>query len=159
MVFQEIFLIPGGIFKPAAVQLDIDVWKIQANTAFTQCLLWPQIAASVTVAMPFRKKKAPIRKRPSPVSMGYRAYMWNRAIRMKAPRTPSERATTTGTPIFGRPYLKGAYARDVQGEAKALCHVSDLSTMSTTIQASVRETPTRIQSNCPPDIKARKGLD
>ena len=47
-------------------------------------------------------------------------------MRLNAPRTPSDRATTTGTPYFGSPYRNGPYASDVQGEAKALCHVSDL---------------------------------
>ena len=35
-------------------------------------------------------------------------------------------AMVSGSPIFGSPYLKGQYARDVQGDEKALCHVSDL---------------------------------
>jgi len=45
---------------------------------------------------------------------------------VKTPITPSERAMTTGTPYFGRPYRMGWYASDVHGEVKALCHVSDL---------------------------------
>ena len=52
--------------------------------------------------------------------------MWKTAMRLKELRTPSERATTTGTPNLGRPVRKGEYAREIQDEAKALCHVSDL---------------------------------
>lgn len=56
--------------------------------------------------------------------------MWKMAMRAKAPRTPSERAITTGTPYLGRPYRSGAYAKEVHGDAKALCHVSDLQSQS-----------------------------
>jgi hypothetical protein len=36
------------------------------------------------------------------------------------------RAIASGTPYFGSPYLRGQYASEVQGDEKALCHVSDL---------------------------------
>jgi hypothetical protein len=111
------------------------VWEIttrwsELSMAFPlhhlQCFLWPQIAASLTVATPLSMKNTPIRVRPSLLTIGESAYMWNAAMRPKAPRTPSERAITTGTPYFGSPYRRGAYAKEVHGEAKALCHVSDL---------------------------------
>lgn len=113
------------MFIPAAVQLEMLVSNAHAKTAFNQCFLWLHIAASVTVAMPLKKKNKPMRISADLFKIGARAYMWKSAIRLKAPRTPSDRATTTGTPYFGRPYRKGAYAREVHGEAKALCHVSD----------------------------------
>lgn len=76
--------------------------------------------------MPLRKKNVPIRIRASWSKIGYRAYIWKSPMSANAPNTPSDLATTNGTPYFGSPYLKGAYANEVQGDAKALCHVSDL---------------------------------
>lgn len=43
-----------------------------------------------------------------------------------AAKTPNDLAITTGTPILGRFSRSGLYASDVQGDANALCHVSDL---------------------------------
>jgi hypothetical protein len=47
-------------------------------------------------------------------------------MRVKAARTPRERAIPTGTPYLGRPYRRGLYAIEVHGDANTLCHVSDL---------------------------------
>ena len=47
--------------------------------------------------------------------------MWNNAITLKAPKTPSARAITTGTPYLGKPYLRGLYARDVLTNELVLC--------------------------------------
>ena len=130
MALQGILERPSGIFNPLTVQVASVASNIQANIGFIQCFLRPQTAASVTVAKPFNKKNDPIRMMPSLVRTGDIANMWKTAIRPKAPKTPSDRATTTGTPYFGSPYRRGAYAKDVQGAAKALCQVSDLSEYS-----------------------------
>jgi len=126
MSLQGIFDSPFGMFIPIAVQVAMLVSNIQASTAFIQCLFLPHTAASATVAMPFPTKNSPIRVKALLSRIGWRAYMWKTAMSANAPRTPKERATTTGTPCFGSPYLNGLYARDVQGEANALCHDSDL---------------------------------
>jgi hypothetical protein len=102
-----IFDNPLGIFIPAAAQLETLVSNAQANPALNQCLLWPHIAASETVAIPLKKKNSPMRMSADLPNIGARAYMWKIAIRVKAPKTPSERAITTGTPNLGRPYRKG----------------------------------------------------
>jgi hypothetical protein len=111
---------------PLTVHVATEVSNIQANRVFSQCFLLPQIIVSTTVAKPFRKKKSPTRIKPSQWRIGCNAYMWNTLITLNAPRTPMGRAMTIGTPYFGSPYLSGQYAREVQGDAKALCHVSDL---------------------------------
>jgi hypothetical protein len=54
-----------------------------------------------------KKKNTPIRIRADLVRIGARAYMWKRAIRLKAPKTPSDRAIITGTPYLGSPYRRG----------------------------------------------------
>jgi hypothetical protein len=119
------------------------------------------MTASDTVASPLRKKNAPIRKSASLSRMGYRAYIWKTAMRLKAPKTPRERATTIGTPYFGRPYRRGVYANEAHGEAKALCHVSDLfAAMSLlTVLDPIFQILTKIQSNCLPYTKDRTELD
>lgn len=147
------------MFIPAAVQLEMLVSNAHAKTAFNQCFLWLHIAASVTVAMPLKKKNKPMRISADLFKIGARAYMWKSAIRLKAPRTPSDRATTTGTPYFGRPYRKGAYAREVHGEAKALCHVSDLANVSYYSRSPQVRRITRSQSNYLLSTTDRKVLD
>ena len=79
------------------------VYECQIHGQYVQCLLWPQIAASLTVATPFSIKNTPIRTRLCLLRMGESAYKWKIAIKPKAPRTPSDRATTIGTPYLGRP--------------------------------------------------------
>ena len=111
---------------PLAAQVATDVSNTQASRVFNWCFLLPQIMVSTTVATPFRKKNSPTRIRPSLRRIGCNAYMWNTLISVNAPITPMALAMLSGSPIFGSPYLKGQYARDVQGDEKALCHVSDL---------------------------------
>lgn len=43
----------------------------------------------------------------------------------KDARTPKERASVVGKPMRRDAILIGPYAREVTGEEKALCHVSD----------------------------------
>lgn len=123
---QGIFDSPCGMPIPPAAQVATQVSNTQANRVFSQCLLLPQIIASDTVATPFKKKNSPARISPSLERIGSNAYIWNRPIRLKAASMPTDRAIKSGTPYFGRPCLRGLYARDVHGDAKALCHVSDL---------------------------------
>lgn len=72
---HDIFERPFGISIPAAAHVEILVSNAQANPAFNQCLLCPHIAASVTVAMPLKKKNRPMRIRADRVKIGARAYM------------------------------------------------------------------------------------
>jgi hypothetical protein len=123
---QGIFDSPCGMLIPLAAQVARQVSNTQANNAFSQCLLLPQIIASTTLPTPFKKKNRPMRISPSLRRIGWNAYTWNRPIRLKAPRMPTDRAITIGTPYLERPCLKGRAASDVQGDAKALCHVSVL---------------------------------
>lgn len=95
------------MFIPLAVHDERLVSNTHANSVLNQCFLWPHIAASETVATPLKKKNTPIRIRADLVRIGARAYMWKRAIRLKAPKTPSDRAIITGTPYLGSPYRRG----------------------------------------------------
>jgi hypothetical protein len=123
---QGIFDSPCGMLIPLAAQVARQVSNTQANNAFSQCFLFPHITASTTLPTPFKKKNRPMRISPSLRRIGWKAYTWNRPIRLNAPRMPTDRATTMGTPYLERKRLKGRAASDVQGDAKALCHVSDL---------------------------------
>lgn len=70
---QGILLSPLGILTACAVQLAMATSKVHAKTVLSQCLLCPQITASVTVATPFSKKNSPIRCRPSVFIIGLKA--------------------------------------------------------------------------------------
>jgi hypothetical protein len=123
---QRILHKPCGMFMPLAAHVATAVSNAQANRVFSLCFLLPHIIASITVATPFKMKNNPTRIRPSRERIGCNAYIWKMLMRPNAPMTPMGRAMTIGTPHFGSPYLSGQYARDVQGDEKALCHVSDL---------------------------------
>ena len=65
-------------------------------------------------------------------------------------------AMTSGTPYFGSPYLKGQYASEVQGDEKALCHVSDLLRSSVHLVKDYRkETSTNTLTETLPNIMAQ----
>lgn len=117
---------PRGMLIPLTVHVAMEDSNIHAKKVFNQCFLLPHIIVSTTAPTPLRKKNSPIRIVPSWWRMGWSEYIWKTLIRLNAPITPMGRAITSGTPYFGRPYLRGQYAREVQGDANALCHVFDL---------------------------------